>query len=364
MDALLSAYELGPMPLANRVVMAPMTRSRARDGQADENTATYYAQRAGAGLIVSEGVPISAQGTGYLYTPGIHRETQVAAWRRVTQAVREQGGRIVAQLWHVGRVSHRSLQPDGRAPVSSVAVAGGQAFAYHPDGTPGNMAASRPEALDEGGIQAVIEDFRRAAANAMAAGFDGVEIHAANGYLIEQFINPILNTREDRYGGATLESRSRLLLEVVDEVNDEIGAERVGVRLSPYNELQEMPRHADTAETYLYIADALERRKIAYVHLVVQGQVMSSGLLARFRQRWHGTLISAGGLTAEQADRLIKDGLTDLAAFGTPFVANPDFVERIRHGWPLASVDRSAFYGGGAEGYIDYPTYPASLVPA
>ncbi|WP_432695200.1 alkene reductase [Marinobacterium sp. YM272] len=357
MESLLSGYQLGATTLNNRVVMAPMTRSRAVDGVPDHNTALYYAQRASAGLIISEGVPISRQGRGYLYTPGIYSQRQVEAWRTVTDAVHEQGGRIFAQLWHVGRVSHRSIQPENGAPVSSVAVAGGKAFAYDELGEARDLAASQPQALDETGIETLVDEFRQAAANAIEAGFDGVEIHAANGYLIEQFINPVLNTREDPYGGATLESRSRFLLDVVDAVVEEIGAESTGVRLSPYNELGDMPLYTDIAETYLHITDALNARKIAYLHLAAQQQLIASGLLEELRKSWKGTLILAGGLSAAQADRMIADGLLDLAAFGTPFVANPDFVERTRNSWPLAPVNRSSFYGGGAEGYVDYPAY-------
>lgn len=357
MRSLLKSYELGATALKNRVVMAPMTRSRAIDGVADNNTAIYYAQRASAGLIISEGVPISQQGTGYLYTPGIYQQLQVDAWRPVTEAVHEKGGKIFAQLWHVGRVSHRNIQPENQAPVSSTTIAGGKAFAYDENGEPRDIEASQPQALDEKGIQAVIDDFRRAAANAIAAGFDGIEIHAANGYLIEQFINPVLNTRTDLYGGATLENRCRFLLEVVDAVIDEIGADSVGVRLSPYNALQAMPPYPETSDTYLYIADALNQRGVTYVHLVLLETVISSGLLEKFRKHWKGALILAGGLTADRADRLIDDGLADLVAFGTPFIANPDFVERTRHGWTLAMANRASIYGGRAEGYIDYPTY-------
>ncbi|SEG67493.1 alkene reductase [Marinobacterium lutimaris] len=357
MDNLLSDYQLGATRLNNRVVMAPMTRSRAVDGVPDHNTALYYAQRASAGLIISEGVPVSRQGTGYLYTPGIYSDRQVDAWRAVTDAVHEQGGRIFAQLWHVGRVSHRSIQPNNGAPVSSVAVAGGKAFAYDDQGQARDLAASEPQALDAAGIEDVVYEFRQAAANAIEAGFDGVEIHAANGYLIEQFINPLLNTRKDQYGGATLESRSRFLLEVVDAVVDEIGADSTGVRLSPYNELGEMPLYADIAETYLHITEALQARGVVYLHLAAQEALITSGLLGQIRDNWKGALMLAGGLSAGQADQMIADGVLDLAAFGTPFVANPDFVERTRNGWPLASVNRSSFYGGGAEGYVDYPTY-------
>ncbi|HBR1526343.1 TPA: alkene reductase [Klebsiella pneumoniae] len=357
MKKLFTRYPLANVLLNNRFVMAPMTRSRAMDGHPDRMTAQYYSQRASAGLIVSEGLPVSEQGTGYLYTPGIYRESHVNAWRAVTQAVHDKGGKIYAQLWHVGRVSHTRLQPDGRQPVSSVAIQGGNCFAPDDSGEPATLPASTPRALDTEEIAMVIKEFRQAASNAIEAGFDGVEIHAGNGYLIEQFINPVLNTRSDRYGGSTLEGRTRLLLDITDAVCKEIGSNRTGVRLSPCNQLQDMAIYEDIAETYLHIARQLNRRQIAFVHLMAQGPVMFNGLLRQFRQIWSGCLILAGGLTPAQAEQLIEDGLADLAAFGSPFIANPDFVERIRHGWPLAMARRSSYYGGGAEGYIDYPFY-------
>jgi 2,4-dienoyl-CoA reductase-like NADH-dependent reductase (Old Yellow Enzyme family) len=357
MKQLFTRHQLGNILLNNRFVMAPMTRSRASDEHADELTTLYYAQRASAGLIVSEGLPVSREGMGYLFTPGIYLDSQVTAWQPVTDAVHARGGKIFAQLWHVGRVSHTSLQSAGQDPVSAVAIQGGNAFAWDQNGQAATVTASKPRALKTDEIARVINDFRRAAANAMAAGFDGVEIHAANGYLIEQFINPIFNTRTDLYGGATLENRTRLLLDITDAVIAEIGAGRTGVRLSPCNQLQDMPSYNQTSETYLHIGRQLNRRDIAYVHLMAQGPVMFNGLLREFRHTWRGTLILAGGLTATQAESLIKDGLTDLAAFGSPFIANPDLVDRIRNGWPLTMAKKSSYYGGGADGYTDYPFY-------
>ena len=357
MKQLFTCHQAGSTQLNNRFVMAPMTRSRARNEHADDLTRQYYAQRATAGMIVSEGLPVSREGTGYLFTPGIYLESHVAAWIPVTQAVHERGGKIFAQLWHVGRVSHTTLQPEGRAPVSSVAVQGGNAFAWGENGLPLTVAASTPRALATDEIGKIVSDFRQAAENAIAAGFDGVEIHAANGYLIEQFINPVLNTRDDSYGGASLESRTRLLMKITDAISDAIGAGRTGVRLSPCNQLQDMPTYPETSETYLHIARQLNRRRIGFIHLMAQGPVMFNGLLREFRQVWRGTLILAGGLNAVQAESLIKDNLTDLAAFGSPFIANPDFVERIKNGWPLEIAKKNSFYGGGAEGYTDYPFY-------
>lgn len=354
---LFTRYPLADGLLSNRFVMAPMTRSRATDGHADALTTLYYAQRASAGLIVSEGLPVSREGTGYLYTPGIYLDSHIQAWKPVTQAVHGKGGKIFAQLWHVGRVSHTRLQPDGKPPVSSVAVQGGSCFAPGDDGVATILSATQPRALETEEISRVINEFRKAAVNAIEAGFDGVEIHAGNGYLIEQFINPVLNTRTDRYGGETIEGRSRLLLEITDAITKEIGASRTGVRLSPCNQLQDMASYEETSETYLHIGRQLNRRNIAFVHLMAQGPVMFNGLLRHFRQIWHGCLILAGGLTPAQAEGLIDDGLADLAAFGSPFIANPDFVDRIRNGWPLAMANRSSYYGGGADGYTDYPFY-------
>ncbi len=357
MQNLLSPLPLKGLSLGNRVVMAPMTRARSPQGIPDELTATYYRQRASAGLLITEGVPVSEQGTGYLYTPGIYRGEQVSAWKTVTDNVHAEQGKIVAQLWHVGRVSHRSIQPNAQPPVSSVALAGGQAFAYDAQGNPGNIPASEPQALDESGIADIVDQFRVAACHAMQAGFDGVEIHAANGYLLEQFINPKLNTRDDRYGGQSLESRSRFTLEVVDAVCAEIGAEKVGIRLSPYNQIGDMPLFDDTPQTYLYLAEQLNQRDIAYIHLALTEKVHQTSLLSDFRERWHGALILAGGISAEQAEEMIKHNQADLIAFGSAFISNPDLVERIANGWPWAPVKRSSFYGGGREGYVDYPRY-------
>lgn len=358
---LLQPYELAGLPLANRIAMAPMTRARAQNNQPDDLTAEYYAQRASAGLLITEGVPVSAQAIGYLYTPGLYTAAQVDAWRNVTTAVHQKEGKIFAQLWHVGRVSHRSIQPNNAAPVSSVAKAGGQAFAYDEQGNPANVPASQPEALTLEGIAEVISDFRQAAANAMDAGFDGIELHAANGYVIEQFINPVLNDRDDLYGGSTLENRSRLLLELVDALVVEIGASKVGVRLSPFNQIGDMPLYEDTAQTYLHIVDELDNYSLAYLHIALTPETIDSGLLAQIRQQWHGALIVAGGLDAAEAEQVIANRQADIVAFGSAFIANPDLVERIAHDRPLASVQRSSFYGGGAAGYTDYPRYQDAL---
>ncbi|WP_321284112.1 alkene reductase [uncultured Vibrio sp.] len=357
MSKLFTALSLSGLPLTNRIAMAPMTRSRAQNGVADEMTAEYYAQRASAGLLISEGTPVSRQGNGYLFTPGIYSQEQIDGWSKVTRAVHNKGGRIFAQLWHVGRVSHTSIQPEGSSPVSSVSIQGGTAFGYDANGNPDRLPASEPIALSEQGIEEIIDDFRAAAANAIAAGFDGVEIHAANGYLFEQFLNSSLNNRTDAYGGKSVENRARFLLETLDAVIDEIGEERTGVRLSPFHRGQEMPAQSDTEVTYLFVAKAMEERNCAYLHLSLEHETLSSGLLPKIRRTYKGVLIAAGGLNKDNAEVLLNDNLIDMAALGTPFIANPDLVERLKNDWPLAEFTREAFYGGGEAGYTDFPNF-------
>jgi 2,4-dienoyl-CoA reductase-like NADH-dependent reductase (Old Yellow Enzyme family) len=359
MSSLFSPWNLGGLRLPNRVVMAPMTRARAADGIPDALTASYYAQRASAGLIVTESAQVSPQGRGYLGTPGIHSPAQVAGWKLVTDAVHRAGGRIFIQLWHVGRVSHVSLMEDGASPVGPVAVAAHNTLvqAFDEAGLPAQVAASQPLALDLEGVQGIIADFRQAARNAIAAGFDGVEIHAGNGYLFEQFINGGLNTRTDRYGGPSTANRLRLLLETVDAVAAEIGPQRVGIRITPYARLADLHTFTGEAVTWLTLAVNLTRRKLAYLHASHLGD---AGFQHALRAAYRGTLILAGGFDADSARQALDSGATDLAAFGTPFIANPDLVERMREGWPLALADRAAFYGGGARGYTDYPPYCAS----
>ncbi len=372
MSELFSSFDLAGRMLRNRVVMAPMTRSRAPDDVADERIALYYAQRATAGLIVSEGTPISREGQGYLFNPGIFTPTQVAGWQLTTRSVHAVGGCIFAQLWHVGRVSHPSIQDGRRAPISATSkvAVGATAFGYDESGKPGFLAAAPPRPLGTEEVDRVVADFAQAAANAVEAGFDGVEIHGANGYLVEQFLNPLVNDRTDRYGAGTMENRLRFALEVVDAVCARIGPDRVGIRLSPYGQLFDMPHYADMDETYAALVAELGQRGIAYVHVMDQsGFVMGDrvsesfvdrlqALLRQFRRDLPRTaIILAGGMTRERAEGLIGDGTIDLAAFGQPFIANPDLVERLRNGWPLTQPDRATYYGGGAAGYVDYAPY-------
>jgi N-ethylmaleimide reductase len=373
MSQLFEPFQLSALSLTNRVVMAPLTRARAPDDVASERVALYYTQRATAGLIVSEGTPISREGQGYLFNPGIFTPEQIAGWRLTTQSVHAVGARMFAQIWHVGRVSHTSIQAGGKAPVSasSKIAQGATAFGYDEQGKPGMVATSAPRQLTTGEVGRVARDYAAAAANAIEAGFDGVEIHGANGYLLEQFLNPLVNDRTDHYGAASMEDRLRFVLEVVDGVIAQIGRERVGIRLSPYGQLFDMPHYDAIDETYTALVAALGERGIAYVHVMDQsgyamgdkdaGESVSTKigrLLGVFRKALPQTaLILAGGMTRERADRLIADGVIDLAAFGQPFISNPDLVARLRNGWPLTEPDRSTYYGGGEHGYIDYPPY-------
>ncbi len=371
MSKLFSPFDLRGLRLRNRIVMAPMTRSRVPGTVPDGLTATYYAQRAGAGLIVSEGAQVSEQARGYLFTPGLHSRAQVEGWKAVTSAVHGQGGAIFAQLWHVGRVAHCSVQPGDRAPVAPVAkrAEGVQVFGYREDGTPGQMPASRPRALAAGELPRITADFAAAARNAIEAGFDGVEIHGANGYLFEQFINGGLNTRDDAYGGSSVANRLRFVLETYDAVAAAIGPARTGIRLSPFNRVFDMPAFEGEADTWLALARELAARGPAYVHLSNRAAILAEpaageGFLRSLRGAYAGPLVLAGGYTRDSAAADLGSGLADLVAFGRPFIANPDLVERLRQGWPLAEPDRRSFYGGNAAGYIDYPAYDEAAEPA
>lgn len=361
MTSLFETYNAGGLQLRNRVVMAPMTRSRAPDDVPNEMGALYYRQRASAGLIISEGTPISREGQGYLFNPGIFGPAQIAGWAKATQAVHERGGTFFAQIWHVGRVSHTSIQIGGASPVGPSEAQGGKAFGYDDNGRPNMLAASKPRALATAEVQRVVNEFRQAAINARNAGFDGVEIHAANGYLFEQFLNPGINDRTDAYGGSR-ENRCRLVMEVVDACVAVLGAHRVGIRLSPYGTLFDMPEYEDNGDTYLYLAREIEKRGLAYIHLHDQGgqgmPPLPTDYLRTFRKRYNGNLLLAGNLEQDSAEKLIADGVIDLPVFGRMFTSNPDLVERMKNGWPLADYDPNTFYGGDARGYVDFPTYP------
>lgn len=347
----------GALHLTNRVAMAPLTRNRAR--QTDDTPwslhVEYYRQRASAGLIISEGTQISPEGKGYAWTPGIHSPAQVAGWKAVTDAVHAEGGHIVAQIWHVGRVSHTSLQPGGAAPVGpSTLTANSRTF----DGT-GFVETSAPRALESVEIPRVIEDYRVAAANARAAGFDGVEIHAANGYLLDQFLRDGTNTRTDAYGGS-IENRARLLDEVTAAVAAEIGADRTGVRLSPFSNANDVA-DSDPMTTFGYAIDRLNAHGLAFLHMI-EGQTGGSRELkpgwsiAELRARFSGAYIANNGYDRASAIAAVESGRADMVSFGKLFIANPDLVERLRRDAPLNTPDSATFYGGGAAGYTDYPT--------
>ncbi|MGM4921329.1 alkene reductase [Tardiphaga sp. 804_B3_N1_9] len=363
MSNLFEPFAMGGRQLGNRIAMAPMTRSRNPDGVPNDLNAVYYGQRADAGLIITEGTPISPTAEGYLFIPGLYTPQQVAGWRKVTTAVHAKGAAIFSQIWHVGRVSHVSNQPGGIAPVSSTGqiARNSQAWGLTEDGTPGAVDASAPRALTTGEVYGVIADFAEAAANAIEAGFDGIELHGASGYLIEQFLNLVVNDRTDEFRGDTLKGRTQFVLATIDAVIARIGAERTAIRVSPYSGLFDMAQYPEIEETYLYLADELSKRNLAYVHLINQRSRGSFALppefLAKFRARYKGVLILAGGMTREGAEQLIADDLIDIAAFGEAFIANPDLVERLKNDWPLTPADRAHYYGGSAVGYIDYPTY-------
>lgn len=367
MEKLFTPFQAGDTDLINRVVMAPMTRSRAMSGDtADELTAEYYQQRASAGLLITEGSQISVQGQGYLFTPGIYSDVQVQGWQKVTKAVHDAGGKIYIQLWHVGRISHNSLQTDGQAPVSSVAVKASNSTCYARDesGRPGPVPVSEPRALSVPGIKAVVQDYVQAAKNAIRAGFDGVEIHAANGYLFEQFINGGLNTREDEYGGADPENRLRFVLEVTDAISAAIGAGKTGIRLAPFGRLFDMHAFEGEEETWLLLADKLSARSLSYVHLSDQQtlgeQAIPAGFIEKFRAVCSVPLIIAGGFDKQRAETYLQEGKADLIGFGRPYIANPDLVERMANDWPLNEVNRSTMYGGDEKGYTDYPFWADS----
>lgn len=366
-DPLFRPVNLGSLLLPNRIVMPPMTRSRASQPGDVPNAlmAEYYAQRASAGLIVSEGTWISPLGKGYAWTPGIHTQAQVDGWRLVTDAVHGAGGTIFAQLWHVGRLSHTSLL-GGQSPVSSSAIQadGVNVFVAEADGRPGFVQASMPRALSVEDIRAVVDDYRQAAGNAVAAGFDGVELHAANGYLVNQFIDSHANDRSDQYGGA-LENRLRFLGEVARALVDGVGgdASRVGVRLAPLTTLNGCV-DADPETTYLAAAKLLGDIGVGYIHIAEADWDDAPHMPLAFKQRlraaFPGMLIYAGKYDGARAREALDAGWADAIAFGRPFVANPDLPARLRQGAPLAPHDRDTLFGGGAHGLTDYPALAAA----
>lgn len=372
MVTLADPLDLAGLALPNRVVMAPMTRLRAPDQVADELIAEYYAQRSSAGLIVSEGVPVSAAARGHAAVPGIHRPRQVAGWRGVTEAVHAAGGRIVAQLWHVGRLSHPALQPGGAAPAgpTDAPAAEGRSFLFDDDGVGAFVpVTASPRALDAAGIARVIADFAAAAGNAVDAGFDGVEIHGANGYLLHQFINAAVNDRDDEWGGEPMANRLRLPLAIVDAVIEAVAAKglgpgRVGFRASPYGTAHDMPLYPGIEITYRTLAAELTARRVGFLHLADQSTTRSTptmaipgDVLAMVREEFPGPLILTGGMDRARAEAALDSGVADLIGFGRPFIANPDLPRRLLEDLPLAEVHQDTVYAQGPEGYVDYPAY-------
>jgi N-ethylmaleimide reductase len=353
---LLEPARIGRYTLANRVVMAPLTRSRADDeGVPGELQATYYAQRASAGLIISEATNISPQGKGYIRTPGIWSKEQVEGWKLTTKAVHDKGGRIYLQLWHVGRVSHPDLQPGGSLPVapSAVRAENQQAYTYE-----GFKPLVTPRALETAEIPGIVADYAHAAKCAKEAGFDGVEIHAANGYLLQQFLSDKTNKRTDQYGGS-LENRTRIVVEVVNAVVKVWGGDRVGIRLAPLTKFADIG-DSNPEPVYMSLVEQLNPFKLSYIHVIegdTGGDRKPSGAfdLQKLRRAFNGLYMANNNYTLELAVEARADNLADLICFGRPFISNPDLVERLREGAPLTAADPSTFYAGEAKGYTDYP---------
>lgn len=342
--------------MKNHLVMTPMTRSRAIGNLPNELMATYYAQRSGAGLIVTEGTSPSPEGLGYARIPGIYSERQIDGWKKVTEAVHQHGSAIFLQLMHTGRIGHLANLPDGFQIVgpSNIKAAG----EIHTD-TLGKQDHSEPVALSMEGIEGVINSFVTAAKNAVEAGFDGVELHAANGYLLEQFLNPNVNDRTDDYGG-TIENRSRLILEIVTKTAEAIGKDKIGIRFSPLSTLGDLQPYdkAEVHRTYAYLSSELNKLGIVYIHISVNPNIPEETHKA-IRSAFSNTLVYCNGFTSETAEAMLREGSADLVAFGRGFLANPDFVKRIEKDAPLNDVNFKALYTPDAVGYTDYPVLAA-----
>ncbi|WP_415229860.1 alkene reductase [Psychromonas sp.] len=361
-NLLFQPLQLGSIPLKNRIVMAPMTRARAsQPGNVPHDMmAEYYAQRATAGLIVTEGTQISALGQGYAWTPGIYTSEQIAGWKKVTAAVHDKDGVIFAQLWHVGRVSH-SKNTGGEQPISSSAIKAENVKVFVDNGSEGTgfVDVALPRAMTIADIKQVVGEYRQAALNAIEAGFDGIELHAANGYLINQFIDSEANNRSDQYGGS-IENRLRFLDEVVGAMVDAIGASRVAVRLAPFTSLNGTV-DATPVETYTAAAALLNTHKIVYLHIAEVDWDDAPDTPLAFKQAlrevYQGVLIYAGRYNAEKAQQALTEDLADMIAFGRSFVSNPDLANRIKQGYPLAAHDPDTLFGGAQKGLTDYPEY-------
>ena len=363
MTSLFTPLQLGSLELPNRIVMAPLTRNRAPDAIPTPLMAEYYAQRASAGLLISEATAITHQGQGYADVPGLYGTEQLDGWKKITRAVHARGGRIFCQLWHVGRVSHVEVQPGHQKPVAPSAIAANTKTYLIQDGAGRFVPTSEPRALDAGELPGIVRDFRHAARNAIGAGFDGVEVHGANGYLLDQFLKTGANQRRDDYGGS-IANRARLLLEVMREVVEEVGAHRVGLRLSPVTPANDIADD-DPQPLFEHVVRQLGPLKLAYLHLIegatggpreVEGRPFDYDAM---RRAWReaggdGAWMVNNGYDAALAQQALAQG-ADLVAFGRAFISNPDLVARLQQGAPLNAWDRTTFYGGGAKGYTDYP---------
>jgi len=355
---LLSVYKLGDIDLKNRVVMSPMTRSRAIGNVPNEIMAEYYRQRSGAGLIITEGTSPSPNGLGYSRIPGIFSKPQVEGWKKITSAVHKNGGKIFIQFMHTGRIGHALNLPEGgRILAPSAVKAAGKMWTDSKQ----LQEFPVPEEMTSDDIIQTKQEFVNAAKNSISAGFDGVELHGANGYLLEQFQSPVSNTRTDNYGGS-IENRSRFVLEVAGAVADAIGKEKTSIRLSPYGVASGMSHYPEIDATYNYLAEKLDKIGIVYIHLVDHSYMgappVPLALKKQIRSIFKNTVILSGGYDMERAETDLNSGLGDLVAFGRPFISNPDLVERFRNGWPLSkNPDSSLFYSPGEKGYTDYPVY-------
>ena len=355
---LLSPYKLGNITLKNRIVMSPMTRSRALGNIPNQLMAEYYGQRASAGLIITEGTSPSPNGLGYARIPGNYSDAQVEGWTKVTAAVHERGGKIFLQIMHTGRISHPANMPEGAIILAPSAI--------QPNGTmwtdgEGMQNFPIPKAMTLEEIKSTVEEYITAAVNAIQAGFDGVEFHGANGYLIEQFLSPVSNIRKDKYGG-TIENRCRFLLEIISGTIEAIGKKKTGIRLSPYGVASDMPLYPEIDKTYNYLAEKLNRMGILYIHLVDHSSMgapeVPLELKKNIRKLFKHTLILSGGYNGERAELDLQNKMANLITFGRPFINNPDLAERLKNGWPLSKdLDTSTFYSPGQKGYTDYPKY-------
>lgn len=357
---LFSKYDLGPIELKNRIVMAPMTRSRAIGNIPNDLMATYYRQRASGGLLITEGVAPSPNGVGYARIPGIYNDEQVAGWKKVTDAVHADGGKIFIQLMHTGRVSHPDNMPEGSKVVAPSAIAApGEMYTD----TNGPQAHPEPQVIPLSEIEAVQNEYVLASQNAIKAGFDGVELHGANGYLIDQFINTVSNQRTDAYGGSG-ENRARFAIETAQKVAAAIGPERTAIRLSPYGVFNAMEIFDGLEDTYEYLAGELGKLNLAYIHIVDHSPAgapeVTVSVKTKIRDAFGGTIIASGGLDKEKAEAALNDGVGHLAAFGKPYLANPDLVHRLENDLPLNPPDFGTFYTPGEKGYTDYPVFSES----